>query len=391
MLRNKILYLSLGLTINCISFAQKATDSLLSKKQLKAADSLYAVGDYPKAILLFEQDSSVASQLKVAQAYKNVGKLEEALATYQKIVTTQPAQALATFNYATTLLNDKQYKKADSLFEKLTIAYPENLEYVYQLGLSREGQNEMLALPNWMYIIMKDSLHLNANYKLALAFTKSGKFEMAAPYVATGLAQQPNSKRFLTLQGLSFFYEKDYHNTIIVFEKLLALGQSNEQVYEKLAVSYKNTNQYEKSLDTYTFLLEEYDAKNATWHFELGLVYNALGQRDEAVKHIERSKDLLNPSLAGHYMTLATLYKRDGNYKKVFETLKEAVKESPTNEMVLYQFTVAGDTYYKDKNAIIILYETFMTKFPEGRFTELAAQRLSDLKKEVHLEATQKQ
>jgi hypothetical protein len=59
--------------------------------------------------------------------------------------------------------------------------------------------------------------------------------------------------------------------------------------------------------------------------------------------------------------------------------------------MAHYQLAVAADNYYEDKNAVLNMYQRYIDKFgTETNLSILVKRRMSDLKKELHFNATEK-
>jgi tetratricopeptide (TPR) repeat protein len=354
---------------------------------LAVGDSLYALGDYKNAILFYENAPQTSFQkIRIAQTYKAAGNNTKALKYYREASFVNPRAIIAKYNWGKLALEAGKLTIADSIFEILSTKYPNNLNYLYQKALVQEAKKDSTAFMTFMFIANKDNTHLNANYKVARRLVTKRNFNNSMPYIESGLAVDPESTRFLNLKALVAYYSKNYHLSAKTYEKLLALNQSNEQLHENLAISYIQTNQFEKAIEQYTILINEFNDKIASWHFALGNAYSALRYYDKAIRHIEIAVVLQDISLEREYLALATIYKQQKNYKLVFEMMQKAVGENPTSETLQYQLAIAADTYFKDKGSVISYYERYISKFGEkGMYVELAKQRVSDLKNELHL------
>ena len=238
-----------------------------------------------------------------------------------------------------------------------------------------------------MFVTMLDATHLNAQYKLARHFTTKRNFVVAEQHVAIGLKADPESTRFINLNALIYFYSKNYHGAVKYYEQLIALNQSNEQLHNNLALSYARTNQFLKAIEQYKTLLNKYNDENPTYHFNLGKMYQAEKETQLAIASINRAIALQDVPLNMQYLTLATIYKREGDYKNTFKMIEKAVSESPNDELLRYQYAVAADNYYKDEKSIIKLYEAYLERFGEtGRYSELVRERIKDIKTAKHFE-----
>ncbi len=353
--------------------------------QLHKGDSLYAIGNYNQAIKEYSLVNN--AEVKIAKCYDALGNTTKAINYYKQGIENGDQSLLTQFNYGKLLLKADRYKIADSLFEKLSREQPKNPEFLYQSGLAKEALNDSLAILKFRYATMIDENHLNAQYKVARHFTSKRKFVVAAEHIAIGLKADPQSIRFINLNALVYFYSKNYHGAVNQYEQLLDLNQSNEQLHNNLAISYARTNQFLKAIDQYKFLIEKYNDENPTYHFNLGKMYQAEKEHELAIKSISRAIALQDVPLDMQYLTLATIYKRQGDYKKTFLMIEKAVSESPNDEGLRYQYAIAADNYYKDKKSTIKLYEAYLERYGNTAiYSDLVQQRIKDIKTANHFE-----
>lgn len=353
---------------------------------LAVGDSLFQLGNYSKAIVSYKNVSpSEDATFQLASAYEAIGNVSKALFYYEKASVQNPQNVLSNYQYARLLSTSGNEAKADSLFKLLSNKHPENPNFSYQRGVLREKHNDTTAIAFFLKTLQLDPHHLHASYKLARYYVEKRAFDTAETYISKGISADSLSVRFLTLQALKRFYTEDYHTAIIAFETLLSLDQSTPQLHELLGKSYANTNQFEKAIDQYTILINSYDDQNAKWQYEIGTYFLALHYLEKAQRHLEIAIGLKDLPLDAEYTKLATVFKRNKDYKKELETLRMAVGENAENESAQYLLTVAADNYFKDTNTVLPYYTNYLEKFGEtGRYRELAKQRIRDLKKELH-------
>jgi len=355
---------------------------------LQIGDSLYAIGDYGKAIKAYKNAAQNTSQkIKLAKSYEAAGNATLALNYYKLVLVKDTSAIVIKYNYGKLLATAGRLQQADSVFTKLNKSYPGNSNFVYQLATVKEEMKDSTAQTLFAKAYFLDNTNLNALYKLTRHAVTKRNFGFAQNYVEKALVLDPNSTRFLTLKALSHFYLKEYHEAVKTYEQLLELNQSNEQLHEKLAISYTNTNQFEKAIDQYTILINEYSDKIPSYHSNLARAYIAIKEYEKAIRHIEIAIVLQDIPLDGEYLQLSTIYKKQGNDKLVFEMMRKAVQENPEDEMLQYFQVLAADNYFKDKTSILNYYERYLERFgAKGRYRDVAKQRVRDLKKELHFE-----
>ena len=91
-----------------------------SQGYVKIADSLYATGNYTKAINYYAEVEGENSGLQIARAYNAIGNLEKAILQYQSVVEQHPDWQIPRFEVGKLLLKTKAYDEARKLFSQLT-------------------------------------------------------------------------------------------------------------------------------------------------------------------------------------------------------------------------------------------------------------------------------
>lgn len=368
------------LLISALADAQNAS-------ALRMGDSLFALGDYSKAIKWYEDAQH--SEEKIAKAYLAMGNQTKALTYYEHVMTQENVDPLSQYNYGKLLLSSNRYSQADSVFRRLSRQHPKNPEFQYQLGLVKEKQSDSTAYQSFVNAYALDVNHQNALYKIAKYAAERREFDLASDYIQKGLKADSNSTRWINLKAIVAFVTKDYHSAATAYEQLIQMKQSNVQLHENLGVSYRQTNRFEEAIEQYTILINEYNDKNPSWHFNLAKSYEALRYLDKAQRHYELSIILQDIPLDDAFIALSEVFKKQLDYKNQFTTLQKAVGENPENQLALYLYATAADNYFEDDAAAIPYYEKYLQKFgDEGKYAEFAKQRIKDINTDIHFSNT---
>jgi len=354
---------------------------------LAVGDSLFVLGDYSKAITAYNKlINSELKQFKLAKSYEALGNNPKALAHYNNVIFNNQNATLAKYNFGKLLFKMSKLKAADSVFKILSEENSNNPNFTYYIGLVKEKQKDSMAISFFQKTIAIDSNYINAVYKIAKINIEKRRFKEAKPAIKKGLLIDSLSIRFLILKGLKHFHTKEYHEAVKTFEKLLSLGKKDEWIRVNLANSYSNVLKIEEAIAQYTILINRYDDKNPDYHYNIGKSFIALHYFKKAIKHIEIAIALRFTPLDNEYASLAQVYNRKKDYKKVIDLLEKAVSQNSNNEYALYQLATAADNYFEDKNTVLKYYERYLKKFGEtGRMRELAKYRVRDLKKEIFI------
>ncbi|RDK88882.1 tetratricopeptide repeat protein [Marinirhabdus gelatinilytica] len=352
---------------------------------LHIGDSLYALGKYSQAIIHFKKTED--AEEKIARAYEALGNTTNAIHYYQTVLAQKKVGELTKYNYGKLLLKAGRHKTADSLFQRLAESTPDNPEFYYCLAIAKEKLRDSTAIYFFKMALKKDPNHQNALYKVAKHQAEKRSFEEAKAKVALGLEADPNNINFLNLKAIIAYVHKDYHNAASIYEKLLQLNQGNAQLHENLALSYNRTNRFEEAIAQYTILINGHDDKNPLWHYNIAKNFEALRYLEKAQHHFEVAIQLQDIPLDDSYIALASVFKKQKEFKKQFETLQKAVRENPENQRAKYLFATAADNYFKDDTKVIPYYEAYLKTFGEdGQYAQFAQQRIKDIKNALHFE-----
>jgi len=353
---------------------------------LAIGDSLYTLGDYSKAMNYYKQlPGSEQIQFKIAKSYEALGNNLEAIQYYKNVIESNPRASQVKYYYGRLLFKVASFKSSDSIFKILSEETPTNPNYSYQRGLIKEKQQDSTAISFFQKTYALDSNHINAIYKIAKLKLEKRQFLESEIFIKKGLYIDSLNIRFLTLKALKHYHNKEYHESIEVYEKLIMLGKNDEQLHYNLANSYTQVLKIEEATKQYILLINLFDDKSSDYHYLLGLSYSALHYNEKAKLQLELAIALKFTPLDIEYLTLAMLYNREGNFKKAMEYLELALMDNSNNEVASYQLAVTSDNYFKDKKTVIRYYEKYLGKFGEtGRMRNLAKARIRDLKKEVH-------
>lgn len=363
--------------------------SIQAQNTLAKADELYALGNYSRAIEIYKaQPESKETLIKIAKSYTQTGNLKNALTYYEKIVSQFQEDQITTYEYAQVLKRASKNKQAEELFISLEAKDSTNPNFPYQLGLLKEEQNDTTALDYYKKALHLDPNHIHSIVKVATAMIKERRFSETDSILNHGLSIDDSHFQLWNLKALNHFYDKNYHNAIEGYEKLVELNRPSENVYQKLGYSYAAVMNHQKAIEHYTNAINYYDDKNPQTHFEIAQAYRSLRYFDKAEKHLEIAILLKEPRLEGEFMELIEIYNRQKEYKKTIEVIHLARKYYPDNEFFLYRLAIAADNYYKDKKTVLVYYENYIKQFGEsGRYRLLAAERISDLKNEIHMKS----
>lgn len=354
------------------------------------ADSLYATGNYTKAINFYAKEGSANALLQIARAYNAIGNFEKAIVQYKSVVEQNPDFQIASFELGKLLIKLEDYGEARKLFTKLVTTEKENPEYYYYLGEAfRELDQPASSLVAYKNAVENDSTHLRSLFQLGKYFVVKQEKSEALSYIEKGLEFYPDDVSFINLKALVLFNDAAYEKAIPWFEKVLELGETKEYVYEKLAYCYYKEWDFEKAKANYMKMLE-IDDTNSDTYFKLAEAYRKNKQLDSAEVNIQEAMNIQKPIFAQGYSRLGGLARDRNDLKSALEYYKLAHKEDPEDPIGYYQICTLVDRLNKDPKLKLGYYEKYIEKYGKNKsrhasyYTKMVSERISLLKEEIH-------
>ncbi len=364
-------------------------------------DSLYAVGNYSSAIKEYESinNKKESIYIKLARAHQAKGALDDALFNYEKAATGTD-KAVAMTEYGKLLITKGKYEKADSIFTALIDVYTANPNFYYQRGRARENKplevdtltlesldSLKIYIKDYERAVELDSTHQKALYETALFYLKKKDYPVVEKLCKKALESYDTNVEIISLLAQNYFYRGFHDDAIIWFKKLIDLGKSSKFIHDKLGYCYYQERSYELAIEQYLLSLN-YDPEDYYTHHNLAKLYNFLEDFKNAEKHGKMAIYLKDMSMEDEYYTLGNTYKIHKDWKQSMDYLNKALEEDSDYKKALYARAVVADNYYKDKEAVIRLYEDFIEKYDNSYdpLANLAKSRVKMLKQEVFMQ-----
>ncbi|MGK7920241.1 MAG: tetratricopeptide repeat protein, partial [Trichodesmium sp.] len=242
-----------------------------------------------------------------SQAYSNLGKilkkegrLEEAIAHYEKAISLQPDDSSNYSNLGLIFLDKGEIDAAIINYEKSRDINPENSCTNLNLGFAWEKKGDLSKASTYYRQAVKiDPNYTEAWYNLGNILQKQGQLELAVEYYQKSLEINPN-------------YAEAWYNLGNILQK---------QGQLELAVEY-----CQKSLEINPDYIEAYHS--------LGLMFLKLGKLAESKKCYEQAlkldKNRVNSNYyAQAYYNLGFIYKKEGNFAASISYYQKAIEIEP--------------------------------------------------------------
>ncbi len=255
-----------------------------------------------------EQESTITQEfITTAQKLVELGKIEEAIEIYERIVKGAPGDLESRAQLATLYTRTKQYEKVVQTYSKLLETDPENTKYqdglVYSLRVAGKGNEALEIAQAYVQTYPEVAIHYA---RLARLYESEGKVDVAIAYYEKAIELAPGDvqvQTYLKLANHYFFYEditaaeKILKNALLYtkseFDRRdielqlikLYLYQANlEEVLQKIEnegipLSYEISNPKERA----QHFLNTGELEKSTAYFKIALVMSNNSQERDTI------------------------------------------------------------------------------------------------------------
>ena len=149
------------------------------------ADSLYALGNYNKAITIYKQlqPESAYGLSKIGQAYNQLSAYHKAIPFFEKSIQKDSTLLLTQYELARLYTKTRAFTKADSLFNKLIVKDSSNPNFYYQLGRVQLITQNGNYIASFKKAVTADPHHLKSIKQLCQQFLKRKKWVLFDQYI----------------------------------------------------------------------------------------------------------------------------------------------------------------------------------------------------------------
>ena len=304
---------------------------------ISLGQSYYQLGEYQKAIELFEQGHNIAktteNTLAVANALRNLGVVYNSMGDYQKAIDYQQQSLKISQRIADTV------GVSDSL-GNLGIAYYELGEYKKAI----DYQEQSLAIAKKIGNKTNESATLS---NLGIIYSSLGDYKRAidlnqqALKIAKSLKDKPTERRILNSLGLAFNQLGNPQKAVEFYQQSLIIAR---QIGDKRGVSialnnlgniYNSVKDYKKAIDFYQQSLtiaKQIENRSSVGNTltNLGSIYNSLGDYQKAIDFYQQSltiaQEIGDISAESDVLgNLGNTYRILGEYKKAIDFYQKSL------------------------------------------------------------------
>ena len=160
----------------------------------------------------------------------------------------------------------------------------------------------------------------------------AGNTDKSENYILKALELTPNDANVNLTAGQIFMQKQEFETALPYVKKAVELEPSNTKSIRNLAQIYYDIGQLDESIQTYEVAInKETDPKvKADLYFNLGILYNRVGNLEEAEYNFTNSLDE-NPDDVEAVMGMAQVFENAEKWRKAEKFYRELIAVDPDN------------------------------------------------------------
>lgn len=299
-----------------------------------AIGSVYAQQkEWNEARQRFEHALALDPTMGRAQVHLGVALREQrdvagSAAVLAEAVKSNPADALALFEYGETLVAAGRDEEAIPQFEAALKANAElpggALEMA--MALQRLGRQQE-AIPWFEKAVAVDQKNASALTNLGLALTLTGQAKEALAVLDKAEKVDAHNPAAYKDMGIAHVQLSAFDEAIADFEKALTLDANDSQLHYDLGLAYKFKDRYEDAIRELS-RAGEMDPTLQDPPYTLGILLMQMGKLDEAVAQLKKAV-ALRPESGDAWAILGSTLKQDGRLPEAADALRKAIPLQP--------------------------------------------------------------
>ena len=374
---------------------------------------LYFSGNYGKVIesaagLIASGDTSSNTYYLKALSEAQLGLPIEAIGTLQTALSTHPGDKRISRMLARQYFNAGDYVKARKGYESLVqddstdisswLTLAEIASFSQQLDQATNALNQVLAIDSLnleSLMMMGDILNRYNNSGAAIYYARAyrlypenqkaayalGNWYIQAkeswktiPICDSILKIDSTSIKFSKLLGYAYYKTGDPGEAVQWFDCTLALGDSTAFTYKFKGISHYLLADFGQAVEALENAVKK-DTMDAEIHFFLGASLATFARMKEAMQHLNRSLELMQPDPS----VISRIYSEQGNikrlemeYEEAYNLYNRAWEADTTNAMSLYYMaSILDNSMHRSKEALVDYqrYIDALDRLPEKKET----------------------
>lgn len=343
-------------------------DTSFNTLNLKALSEI-RLGRTDSAILTLQRmqeifpENETVRRLLAGQLFE-AGAFHRAEDYYQTFARADSGDLEAWLRLARIASHRQQYDRTIGLLHHVLSVDPANFSSLVLLGEILTRRNDTAAIGIYERAYTLYPANQQVAYSLGNWYIQAGSPADAVPLCEQVLETDSTNIRFLKLLGFASYRMDQPSRAAGFFRRAIEQGDSTAFTFKFAGIAHHLMASFPQAINLLT-VAAQLDSTDAEVHFFLGASLAGTTKKQEAMLHLDKSLELIQPDPA----VIARIYSEQGNimrlemeYEKAYALYRNAWEADTTNPMALYYMASILDNSLHRSGEALADYRLFLEK-----------------------------
>ncbi len=310
------------------------------------AEIYFYLDEFQEALRFLQEAEKYArtsTEIAVLKARIRIGlgEIDEARAIFSDILRKEPNNLEAKFGIAELLVAEGKTELAREAFLDVQKISPESRKALLSLALLYQALNRPEQARNYIYQALRfHSDHPQVQLLAGSYFFSQGQYQKAEAHARTALSIDPEYEDALFLLGEINIKQERYENTVAIMDQLLSINRNYFNAWYLKGLSYAETEQTKKAINSFNKLLQERPGDDVT----------RLVMEDVIISQLD-FEDAQRSDFAAYHLKKGKAFAEENYFHRAIVELRRALQIDPYSKEIRMTY------------AELYLYRGFQAKY----------------------------
>ena len=267
----------------------------------------------------------------LGKGYEVSGKIDRAVAAYERSLAGRPGQLLPLSNLALIYANRGDHERGKSYFSRVLERFPDYVPALHGLGVLAAGNGEKQeAIRYFERATELFPIAVFSHYHLAQMYLRDQEWDKAFAAIERTLAVSPRFAPAHLDLGNLYAMQNRLSQAEEAFGRLLNLDPNNETAYNAVSIVAARQGAFERAIEVLEEAVAKGVAAEATF-LNLGRVRAQAGDLEKSIESLRQALSL-NPQAEATLLTLAMVHSLKGERASARQFLQQLLKLNPDHK-----------------------------------------------------------
>lgn len=298
---------------------------------------------YKKKLEENPNDADITSNLGAIM--QKQGKMEDALAYYQKAEYIDPSNINTRLNVGTLHQQKGDYRTAITAYDSILILYPDNVNAnLYKAQCQAALGDNKAAISSFKKVLALDPANSYAQSQMFDVLKTSMTTEQFVDYVKKNMSKS-NPADIIYNYALDLHKQEKLSDAINLYNEVIKMNTTNPEVYVNLAIAQSQSKNYEQALATLNSAEQKFPGNNVIKNAIKSISNEATDTKLAKAAEFFNNKDYQNaineylkiqPPTADSMLGVASAYQNLNDIENSITYYKKALDLKPTDSNIAY-------------------------------------------------------